>query len=137
MKNILHLNLKKKWFDMILFGEKKEEYREITDYWVRRLCFKKAAERYAIRHFDSIVFSNGYAKNRPQFEIELKNIVVAGGKAEWGAENGKNYFVLKLGEIITNNNSHQADYLDSKIKTAKNTWEYIDIDEYIRGVRGE
>ena len=26
----LHLNLKKQWFDMILSGEKKEEYRELT-----------------------------------------------------------------------------------------------------------
>jgi hypothetical protein len=27
---ILHLTLNKKWFDMILLGEKKEEYREIN-----------------------------------------------------------------------------------------------------------
>ncbi|HET8736229.1 MAG TPA: ASCH domain-containing protein, partial [Pricia sp.] len=33
----LHLNLKKKWFDMILSGEKKEEYREIKEYWIGRL----------------------------------------------------------------------------------------------------
>ena len=30
---VLHLTLKKKWFDMILSGEKKEEYREIKSYW--------------------------------------------------------------------------------------------------------
>jgi hypothetical protein len=29
-KKTLHLNLKKKWFDMILSGEKKAEYRNIT-----------------------------------------------------------------------------------------------------------
>lgn len=34
---ILHLTLKKKWFDMILSGEKKAEYREIKDHWARRL----------------------------------------------------------------------------------------------------
>lgn len=34
---ILHLTLTKKWFDMILSGEKKEEYREITKYWKVRL----------------------------------------------------------------------------------------------------
>lgn len=33
---ILHLTLKKKWFDLIASGEKKEEYREIKDYWARR-----------------------------------------------------------------------------------------------------
>lgn len=34
---ILHLALKKKWFDMIASGEKKEEYREIKPYWITRL----------------------------------------------------------------------------------------------------
>ncbi len=34
---ILKLTLKKKWFDLILSGDKKEEYREIKPYWVRRL----------------------------------------------------------------------------------------------------
>lgn len=36
-KKILHLTLKKKWFDMILSGVKKEEYREVKAYWVDRL----------------------------------------------------------------------------------------------------
>lgn len=30
------LPIKKKWFDMILSGEKKEEYREIKDYYFSR-----------------------------------------------------------------------------------------------------
>jgi hypothetical protein len=33
----LKLVLKKKWFDLILSCEKKEEYREIKPYWVKRL----------------------------------------------------------------------------------------------------
>jgi len=33
----LNLNLKKKWFDMTLSGVKKEEYREIKPFWIRRL----------------------------------------------------------------------------------------------------
>lgn len=35
---ILHLTLKKKWFDMTESGVKKEEYREIKPYWIKRLC---------------------------------------------------------------------------------------------------
>ena len=31
------LQLKKKWFDMILSGEKREEYREIKQYYAARL----------------------------------------------------------------------------------------------------
>jgi hypothetical protein len=33
----LNLTLKKQWFGMILSGEKPEEYREIKEYWARRL----------------------------------------------------------------------------------------------------
>ena len=35
--NVLHLILTYHWYDMIDSGEKKEEYREITPYWLRRL----------------------------------------------------------------------------------------------------
>ena len=34
---MLVLPIKKKWFDMILSGEKKEEYREIKRYYESRL----------------------------------------------------------------------------------------------------
>lgn len=33
---MLTLPIKKKWFDMILSGEKKEEYRKIKPYWTKR-----------------------------------------------------------------------------------------------------
>jgi len=38
-KIVMPLVLKKKWFDMILSGEKTEEYREIKDYWARRFLY--------------------------------------------------------------------------------------------------
>lgn len=34
---LLRLTLKKKWFYMIVSGEKTEEYREIKPYWTNRL----------------------------------------------------------------------------------------------------
>ena len=34
---MLTLPIKRKWFDMICRGEKREEYREPTDYWKERL----------------------------------------------------------------------------------------------------
>ena len=37
MEKTLHLNLKKKWFDMIATGEKKEEYREVKEFYIPRL----------------------------------------------------------------------------------------------------
>ena len=50
----LHLNLKKKWFNMILLGIKKEEYRSVGKYWNNRLNHHQDIE--------TITFSNGYRK---------------------------------------------------------------------------
>lgn len=36
----LHLVLKRKWWDMIESGEKKEEYRDFTPFYIKRLCDK-------------------------------------------------------------------------------------------------
>jgi len=100
MKPILHLNLKKKWFDMIVSGEKKEEYRDITAYWARR--FSIAADAVII------CFSNGYAKNRPQVFVECTDLHIGIGKKEWGAS-GKEQFILSLGKIHDNRHTNNRE----------------------------
>ncbi|MDC7994442.1 ASCH domain-containing protein [Altibacter sp. HG106] len=101
MSNILNLTLKKKWFDLIKSGVKKEEYREVKDYWQNRLEKPRTAP-FVIRFkdFDCIRFRNGYAKDAPTFDIELKGIEYGTGNPEWGAEKGKTYYVLSLGKIL-------------------------------------
>lgn len=94
---VIHLTLKKKWFDMILSGEKKEEYREMKPYWNTRLRNKKT---YCLRNIDLIVFKNGYQKNARTISIECEKIQMREGKKEWGAEVGQHYFVLILGNIV-------------------------------------
>jgi len=103
---MLNLNLEKKWFDMIASGEKREEYREITDYWIKRLFdniehFKKCEYHRIDRcpRFEKILFSNGYRKGRKQMIVSLINIRICNGKVEWGAQKNKLYFVLTLGHI--------------------------------------
>jgi hypothetical protein len=80
---------------MVLSGEKREEYRELSDYWRKR--FKKAN----MQNVKSITFSNGYAKNRLQMIVELKFITVGQGREDWGAIPGKEYFILHLGSVKT------------------------------------
>lgn len=117
----LHLNLKKKWFDMIASGEKKEEYREIKDYWVSKfVAFLWVSDFDTKSHVDKILlgeynklgllddwetitFSNGYSKNRRQFVIEYKGLEVRKGNKCWGANEGQKYFVLNLGKILKRN----------------------------------
>lgn len=98
-KKILRLTLKKKWFDMILSGEKKEEYREIKEYWISRLCYDKVLRR--TKYFDSVIFKNGYGRNAPSVEVKVHGIIESYGKEEWGAEKGKQYFIILLGKILS------------------------------------
>jgi hypothetical protein len=93
---ILHLTLNKKWFDMILSGDKKEEYREIKPYWRKRLMMTSPA-------YTHVKFTNGgYGKNRPSFIVELQFISTGYGRESWGAQDGICYYCLRLGEIIKN-----------------------------------
>jgi len=91
---MLHLNLKKKWFDMIAKGIKTEEYRDIKPYWTKR--FKNFLVK---KPFDCIIFRNGYARNCPEMRVELLGIEFGKSKVEW-SDVQKKCYVLKLGKII-------------------------------------
>lgn len=98
---ILHLKLKKKWFDMIASGEKKEEYRDVKAFWWSRLIEYGDFENFEVtkfKHYDAVLFVNGYSKQAPQVLIDCKGIIISHGKPEWGAE-GKQ-FIIKLGERL-------------------------------------
>lgn len=112
---MLTLPIKKKWFDMILSGEKKEEYREIKPYYISR--FKKAIGIAECKNEDfftvvkvctqmnggtktfEVVLRNGYSKNSLSF-IAKCTLSTGTGKEEWGAEKGKEYFILTVQEIL-------------------------------------
>lgn len=128
---ILHLTLKKKWFDKTYSGEKPDEYRDITPYWVSRLVDwsrypkeSKDDHKYItenivydieqghnpydvlksyfsdLKEFDNVIATNGYGKHRPSWNRKFLGIEIREGRKEWGAEPGKKYFVIKLGERI-------------------------------------
>lgn len=97
---VLHLTLKKKWFDMIASGEKKEEYREIKPYWYDRLFDNEGMGK----GYDIVRFRNGYAKDSPTVDVVCEDITQSTGTKEWGAESGRQYFVIQLGDIISINN---------------------------------
>ena len=99
----LTLSLKKKWFDMIKSGEKKEEYRDgsTSFYWANRLRERKKTSdgwKYGdFKHFDRLVFTLGYPKaDDTERRLVFKNprIRIGEGKPEWGAEPNKQYFVI-------------------------------------------
>lgn len=96
---MLILPIKKKWFDMIKSGEKKEEYREVKTYWFTR--FKNNIDglydEKLVIHLAKgrVIFQNGYQKNAPKIMCKV-DITTDLGKEEWGAEPNKLYYVLKI-----------------------------------------
>lgn len=90
---MLTLTIKKKWFDMIKSGEKKEEYREIKKYYDSR--FDKHFYKNCVLTPNFIIFRNGYRKDSPKIQC-LCDLTQGFGKEEWGAEKGKLYYVLKI-----------------------------------------
>ena len=110
-QNVLNLVVSKQWFDMIVSGEKTEEYRAIKSYWINRLLQAKYGGRDEYRkvtmhpEFDMLIsnsklkellekktarfipytyvrFFHGYAKNRPWIEKEIESITI--GKPQPG-----------------------------------------------------
>ena len=53
MSRLLHLHLKREYFDQIKSGEKKEEFRRANDFWEKRLRNPS---------FDGIVLYRAYPK---------------------------------------------------------------------------
>lgn len=98
---VLHLTLRRKWFDLIASGEKKEEYREIKPYWAIRLCdewYGDAPPKF--KTFDVVRLKNGYGKDAPTMDVECLGIQIDHGMTIWGAEPGVEYFVIQLGEVL-------------------------------------
>lgn len=95
---MLILPIKRKWYDMIASGEKKEEYREIKSYWTTRfnnylnekgsnlIEVEKDLRRYTL--WAQVIFRNGYRKDSPQLKCKCK-LRIGEGKEKWGAEKRK------------------------------------------------
>lgn len=120
----LRLSLKKKWFDMTKARIKPEDYREITEYWMKRLFTKESYNQYLeakfsggnefedgrfdidfadYKPFTHNIMTLGYPSRTDTeriLKLEHKGIEIRTGNPEWGAEPNKLYFVIKHGEII-------------------------------------
>jgi len=108
----LQLSLKKKWFDMTEPDGKTEDYREINEYWTKRLsepCFYADAnfvdgENYfKFKQFDTNTMTLGYPKSTDMSRIKIfehAGIEIREGKPEWGAIPCGRYFVVKHGKRI-------------------------------------
>lgn len=112
---MLTLPIKKKWFDLILSGEKTEEYRTHNDYYFTRFAnlfgvFEYNNELLTMPEFakdkrQKIRFRNGYSSSSPSFVAECE-LSIGKGKKKWGADTKETYYILKIVNIVEVENEH-------------------------------
>ena len=94
---ILHLTLKKEWFDKILSGSKTVEYREVKHYWTKRLFQEDGRSK----KYDLIEFRNGYSKNSKKVRVLFLGVKKDRMKESIGDFNkGEEVYNILLGDII-------------------------------------
>ena len=90
---ILDLVVKHKWYDMEESGEKPEEYRALSDHWVKRFL----PTNQVWQEYTHVRLHRGYTSTTMLFEIKSMHIGV--GNPDWGAPK-EEVFIIKLGELI-------------------------------------
>jgi hypothetical protein len=65
---ILHLTLNKQWFDLMIEGHKKQEFRDSSK-WIETRLFHPDGRR---KQYDYIKFTNGYGSKHAWFITEFK-----------------------------------------------------------------
>lgn len=74
----LFLVMQKRYFDEVMAGTKKEEYRVISDSMPGRYTYKGKDGRRYLKPFDSIRFAVGYHSNREMADVEVTDIKTNG-----------------------------------------------------------
>lgn len=118
----LILRISKEWFDMIVSGEKTEEYRVPKSYWIKRLLVPNSdstdmmlwaeaidgrvdiIRQYirinfmSFKPFTHVLFINGYRKDSPRIKKKIESITIGKPKKGLCPDNwlDTEFFVIKF-----------------------------------------
>ncbi len=92
---VLHLTLKKEWFDLMVSRKKRIEYRRPSKWIISRLE----------KEYDVIKSTNGYGSNKPYFVCEYKGFKISKNSETILLENSKieiekGSYMINLGKIL-------------------------------------
>jgi hypothetical protein len=102
MKRILHLTVKKHWFDLIFSEEKKMEIRRPSSWIKSRLINKKSGKD---KVYDIVRFRDGYNKDARTIDVHYRGYIIACGSFINTYRNGSSIkinagdYVIRLGSI--------------------------------------
>ena len=99
-KKILHLTLKKHWFNLIAQGIKTHEYREMKPYWIKRLVDISDTLPDKAKVFDEVYFKNGYSKDAPFMRVEFIKTVVSCIPQNDEPLGGEYHYCIVLGKVL-------------------------------------
>lgn len=97
---ILKATICKKYFDLILSGKKKIEYRDIKPFWTKRL-YDDAGN---LKDYDLIELRNGYNKDSPKIQVEFKGVKKMILKEDVGMTKGVEVYGILLGKVVKKEN---------------------------------
>lgn len=90
----LNVTIYREYYDQIKAGTKKFEYRDIKDYYIKKLLVGgyEPGKPIKAKHYDTITF---YCKTAPPMKVEYEGLFLYPKKSP-------KYFAIKLGKILSN-----------------------------------
>ncbi len=108
---MLTLPIKAGWYHMILHGYKKEEYRDIKQYYTIKFkklfrCESLSQEEFVSlieenndgKFTSDIILRNGFSSDSPSAQVNI-TLTAGEGNPDWGAEKGVRYYILTINDI--------------------------------------
>ena len=105
MNIILNLTIKRRWFDMIASGEKREEYRSADNRQVAG-TYKRLFNYRWPSVVCTMILRNGYRMDSPALAVRMFGMTIRSGEQaehpEWGEPTGSgSHFVIMFDRIIS------------------------------------
>jgi hypothetical protein len=101
---VLKLTLELKPFQVMITGEKKEEYRQVSKWIESRLIDSKTKKD---RQYDFVHFVNGYGAHRPNFTAQYKGYTLENDGVQASYSNGLKVdtrgqptYIIFLGDVV-------------------------------------
>ncbi|THH37898.1 hypothetical protein [Neolewinella litorea] len=102
---ILHIPIKREYFDAIRAGEKTEEYRAYSPFWISRLGVTDDEGQLAdFRQYDIVRFRNGYEPDSPVMDVEFQGIILEEFMNEPEDSEYRFGFAIQLGKVLRTEN---------------------------------
>lgn len=101
---LINMTIKRKWFDLIRIGEKKEEYRTYKCRQAMRL-YNAVCERGRFPEESIAILRNGYNLGSAAVAVEITGLNLRSGDEaqhpEWGEPTDKElHMVIRIGKVL-------------------------------------